>query len=181
MSEASPAALLALRAAAQRLNVDLAALVAAVALWAPRSAHRRHVSDSNPTGAVYPHVRRARRGAGEKPGLRPDGIRLDSNNYAGGALRTAIGLPKEAITGYEACHIWPDTCYDLRYHTVLANLVLVPAPLASLTDHAPDVMAALQYRAFDLYRFHPTEVPPPPCPVHYPAQWNDPVEPPARR
>ena len=26
------------------------------------------------------------------------------------------------------CHLWPETCYDERYHTSLANLVLPPLP-----------------------------------------------------
>ncbi|HWQ55093.1 MAG TPA: hypothetical protein VN442_15505 [Bryobacteraceae bacterium] len=39
------------------------------------------------------------------------------------------------------CHIWPNSCYDERYHTCVANLVLLPSALASLTDFDPQVRA----------------------------------------
>ena len=165
----------AMREAAIRHAIDLVALVADVALWVDPVAHSRHVGPSNTTGAVRPDVRRARPGSGERAGAVVEGIRLDRNNYAGQAIRAAIGLARPELAGYQACHVWPDSCYDPRYHTVLANLVLVPAPLVSLTDHDPDVIAALKYRSFELYGWHPDESPAPVKPDRYPRSWPVPV------
>lgn len=168
-------ALTAVREATRRLGYSLPTLVAETAIWAHPGEHARQVSAENPTGAVFPHVRRARLGSGEAPGVVVDGVRLDRNNYAGTAVRQAIGVEREALEGYEACHIWPATCYDPRYHTVLANLVLVPGPLAGLTDHDPDVIAALKFRSWELYSWHPVEAAAPPRPADYPTNWKEPV------
>ncbi len=161
--------------ATRRLGVDLAPLVAEVAVWASANAHRALQSPENPHGARYPNVRRARMGSGEKPGTFIEDIRLDRNNYAGNAIRTAIPNGG-SLTGYHACHVWPDTCYDERYHTVLANLVLVPAPLAGLTDFQPGVIRALQFRSYDLFGWHPDEVETPARPANYPTNWQEPEE-----
>lgn len=167
-------ALSALRAATRRLGYSLPTLIAETGIWAHPTEHSSRVSEENRTGAVSPTVRRARLGSGEVPGTIVDGIRLDRNNYAGAAIRAAIGIPREELEGYEACHIWPGTCYDARYHTVIANLVLIPSPLAGLTDHDPDVISALKYRAFELYGWHPIDVPPPSKPEEYPTNWREP-------
>lgn len=167
--------LAAVRAAVERLGFDLPALVAQVSLWVPPEAHQRHVTPENPSGAVYPTVRRARPGSGERAGEVVGGVRLDRNNYAGAAIREALGGRGKALAGYQACHVWPATCYDPRYHTVLANLVLVPSPLVSLTDHDPDVIAAIQFRAFELYGWHPAEVSAPTRPPRYPNTWLPPA------
>lgn len=164
-----------MREAAVRHAIDLVALVADVALWVDPAVHARHVGPTNATGAVRPDVRRARPGSGERAGAVVEGIRLDRNNYAGQAIRAAIGVSRPELAGYQACHVWPDSCYDPRYHTVLANLVLVPAPLVSLTDHDPDVIAALKYRSFELYGWHPDESPAPAKPDRYPPSWPTPL------
>jgi hypothetical protein len=173
-SNAANPALVALDRATTRLGIDFAALVAEVGIWASPEAHARNVTPSSPTGAVRPDVRRARPGSGEKPGAVVDGIRLDRNNYAGQAIRAAVGLGAE-LAGYQACHVWPGTCYDARYHTVLANLVLIPAPIVSLTDHAPEVVAALKFRSFELYGWKPVEAEAPTRPPNHPTSWREPV------
>lgn len=103
-----------------------------------------------------------------------DGERLDDNSYANNALKRALGRPHGKLVGFEVCHIWPQSCYDARYHTVLANLVLLPRPLAGLTDHDPEIQAALQFRAFELYHWFPADVPAPQRPEYYPANWREP-------
>lgn len=175
MGQDGTPALDALRRAARSLAIDFPALVAEVGLWVAPDVHARNVSPSNPTGAVRPHVRRARLGSGEQPGTVVEGVRLDRNNYAGQAIRDALGVPRSELAGYQACHVWPETCYDPRYHTALANLVLVPAPVVSLTDHDPDVIAALKYRSFELYGWHPVEASPPARPASYPSSWRAPL------
>lgn len=168
-------ALAAMREATQRLGYSLPTLIAETGLWVHPSEHSRQVTAENPTGAVSPHVRRARLGSGEVAGVVVDGVRLDRNNYAGTAIREAIGIGRGALRGYEACHIWPGTCYDRRYHTVLANLVLIPGPLAGLTDHDPDVIAALEYRSWELYAWRPLEATQPTKPADYPTNWKEPA------
>jgi hypothetical protein len=90
-----------------------------------------------------------------------------------------LGIHRTKLIGFECCHIWPNTCYDVRYHTVIANLVLLPRALAGLTDHDPQVQAALQYRSFELYRWHPEEWPAPERPAGFADQWRDPEPDPA--
>lgn len=87
-------------------------------------------------------------------------------------MKRALGIDRRRLLGWETCHVWPKSCYDVRYHTAPANLVLLPRAIAGLTDHDPDVLAALQFRAFELYGWHPEEVPPPPRPPGYPETWR---------
>ena len=147
------------------LDIDLPALVAGCAFWSPVNAKA--------TQAVYPHVRRAR--SGEKRGTEtPEGIRLDDNTFANRVPKAALShLGK--FEGFAVCHIWPQTCYDERYHTMPANLVLLPRALAGLTDHHRAVEQCLQYRAWDLYGWHPDEHPQPEKPANYPDNWREPV------
>jgi len=89
-------------------------------------------------------------------------------------IKRSLGLKRSEVVGFECCHVWANSCYDARYHTVIANLVLIPGALASLTDYESEVQAALQYRAFELYRWHPYEKPTPVNPVRYPENWREP-------
>jgi hypothetical protein len=57
--------------------------------------------------------------------------------------------------GFEACHIWENTCYDERYHTSVANLVLIPREIAGLTDHCDAVKELLKYESFKRFGFKP--------------------------
>ena len=94
---------------------------------------------------------------------------LDDNTYANIAIKSAIrvGLENKYQTleylynsdtkfrDFEACHIWPNTCYNAQYHTSVANLVLLPRPLAGLTDHCEAVKKILQYKAWELFKWKP--------------------------
>jgi hypothetical protein len=121
--------------------------------------------------ATYPNVRRAKVSKGERRGQVVDGIRLDDNTYANRAIKVAIGHPG-ILKGFEACHIWPKTCYNERYHTAVANLVLLPRALAGLTDHDSEIQRALQYRAYELYEWWPETEPQPVKPAFYPNNWQ---------
>jgi len=81
-------------------------------------------------------------------------VRLDDNTYANVALKRAIGNATTFV-GFETCHIWPLSCYDVRYHTLVPNLVLLPRAIAGLTDHDEHVQECLQYRAFELFGWYP--------------------------
>ncbi len=158
--------------AVQRHKIHLSLLVADTGLWVNPNFHTRLLRDTGSV-AVFPHVRRARIGQGEKRSQVVNGIRFDDNTYANVAIKRAAGLGKSAI-GFEACHIWPLTCYDERYHTAVANLVLLPRALAGLSDHDAEIQRALQYRALELYGWWPEEFAKPIKPDFYPPSWRSP-------
>ena len=124
---------------------------------------------------MFPTTRRFNAKQGEKRGELKDGIKLDDNSYANVALKRALGMHRLNVTGFECCHIWPRTCYDPRYHTAIANLVLLPRALASMTDHDAGIQKVLKYRAFELYGWYPDGHSPPVKPANYPQNWRDPL------
>ena len=158
--------------ALQRHHIHLSLLVADTGLWVSPKFHARLLRGTG-SAAIFPKIRRVRIGQGEKRGQIIDGVRLDDNSYANLAIKRAAGLGKSAI-GFEACHVWPRTCYDERYHTAPANIVLLPRALASLSDHDVEVQKALQFRAFELYNWWPQEMPRPVKPDFYPLEWREP-------
>lgn len=159
--------------ASRKHKINLSLLVAETALWANPEVHKR-LLEENKSGAFYPNVRRARKGR-EKRGDVVGGVKLDDNTYANYAIRQAIGIPPKnnKLIGFATCHIWPLTCYDEKYHTAIPNLVLLPASLASLTDHNP-IQAVLQYRSFELYKWVPDGEQRPRKPRDYPDCWKRP-------
>jgi hypothetical protein len=124
------------------LGIDLVALVARCAIWAAPSVVTA-VMKADPAAAWLPNCRRAR--LGEKRGVFTEGVLLDDNTQANSAIKLAT-FGHRNVPGFHACHIWPDSCYDARHHTSIANLILLPAPLSSLTDYDADV-GAVQYGA----------------------------------
>ena len=150
---------------AAQLRIDLAKLVAGCAFFSPVSPEAAI--------AVYPNIRRAR--SGEKRGtVTREGIRLDDNTYANNVIK-ALLAHQGKFEGFAVCHIWPQTCYNERYHTMPANLVLLPRELAGLTDHNRSIEKCLQYRAWELYGWHPDEQMPPEKPANYPNNWRAPA------
>jgi len=163
-----------LKEATVRHNIHLGVLVAETGLWAHPAVHRYLVA-ANGTGAFFPFTRRYRAGQGERRGQQIGHISLDDNTYANNAIKRAIGVPREQLVGFEACHIWPRTCYDERYHTAIANLVLLPRALAGLSDHDTEIEKVLQYRAYELYDgWYPADREPPTKPAFYPTSWREP-------
>jgi hypothetical protein len=161
-----------LQRACVKHEIELCVLIAETALWAHPDTHRRQL-ETHGAPAVFPHIRRLR--SGEKRGL-VNGERLDDNSYANMAIKRFLGADRSEIVGFECCHIWPDTCYDPRYHTAIPNLVLLPRALASLSDHHLQVSACLQFRAYQLYGWHPIEHPIPEKPATYPDCWRAPEQ-----
>ena len=164
-----------LRDAATRHGICLSTLVAETGLWAHPEVHKKLLAVGG-SAAVYPNCRRARAGQGERRGQHVGNLKLDDNTYANNAIKGALGVSRANLSGFETCHIWPLTCYDERYHTAIANLVLLPRALAALTDHDADVRAALQYRSYVLYGWHPSESSEPLRPANYPETWLDPLQ-----
>lgn len=140
------------------LEVSLADVVARSAFWAPKPR------------SLQPTYRARRKRGGETRGIGADGVRLDDNGFANRAIKNALAPRK--FVGFEAAHIWPGTCYDERYHTLVANLVLLPRPIAGMSDHDPHVARCLQYRAYELYGWHPDGEPVPARPERYPVIWR---------
>jgi len=152
-------------------QIDLGPLVAATALWAAPEVHKYLVS-LNGSGAWRPNVRRAR--SGETRRTVVNDVLLDDNTLANKYLKVAIGVLGSKLVGFETCHIWPSTCYDPLDHTTIANLVLIPRALASLSDHSDSISAILKYRAFELYDWHPKNESAPERPDKYPNNWRKP-------
>ena len=113
----------------------------------------------------------------QKKGDKIEDITLDDNTYANTAIKLAIlkgldkygihGNSKRIIKGFEACHIWPKTCYDARYHTSIGNIVLLPREIAGLTDHCQAVEDLLKYEAWKRFKFKPYEETIPQRPKYY--------------
>ena len=149
----------------------LVELVAKTAIWAPPVCHQSLVGKGY---AKYPDVRRKKNG--EKKGKVPgENIRLDDNTYPNRQMK-AMGKKFYGTNfkDYTTCHIWEDTCYDTRYHTCFANLVLLPSALASLSDFCPEIKAILKYRSYELYGWLPEdgEIKKPRKPKYYPNCWE---------
>ena len=103
-------------------------------------------------------------------------VRLDDNNQAKNAIKYAVlkGLRKkygldgtpQLFKGFEACHIWAK-CDDERYHTSVANIVLLPREIAGLTDHCEAVKELLKYEAWKRFSFKPEDEATPQKPQYY--------------
>jgi len=161
-----------LEMAERETSMDLAALVAAASVWANPKVHEMLKANGG-VGPWYPATRRYGKGA-ERKGDVLEGIRLDDNTYANYALKNALPLGARAYRNYSVCHIWPESCYDDRCYTCIANLILTPSLLMSMTDCHPAIQNALKYRAWELYSWYPPEAAPPYIPAHYPGRWRTP-------
>ncbi|MCX6893922.1 MAG: hypothetical protein NTZ16_00085 [Verrucomicrobia bacterium] len=165
---------LTLEAAFAQLKIDLRPLVALCGYWSPVEAFQK-LREENGFGVWHEKVRRHKAGEPGKKGSVIDGVRHDDNTYANTAVKQACGFEKKQPVGYETCHIWPKSTYDIRYHTCLANLVLLPRTLAGISDHYEPLSVALRYRAFELYGWKPEEQDEPIKPEGYPLIWSSPV------
>ena len=76
---------------------------------------------------------------------------------------------------YSVCHIWPESCYDDRCYTCIANLVLVPGLVDGASQNChPAAQNALKYRAWELYSCYRPQADLPQRPDHYPGLWRTP-------
>lgn len=142
------------------LEKPLIDLIAQTSVWVEPSKVKKD--------PVYPNVKR---GPIKSKGEIISGVRIDDNTYPNRAIKQAVSKDINFVN-YVACHIWPGTQYDERYHTQLANLVLVPKVIAALTDFCPKVVDVLKYRAYELYNWYPEEETVPQKPTYYPESWG---------
>lgn len=154
--------------AAQKLNVDFASLIALCAIWAPAEVHAAmHDGQGN-----YARVPNCRRRKYFEPRGEVDGVIYDDNTRPNTQMKAmAKKYYGVSLVDFTVCHIWPNTCYDERYHTCYANLVCIPAAIHSLTDFDPHVEACLKYRAYELYGWIPQNADIPEKPENYPSEW----------
>ena len=154
----------------------LTTILAKTTLWANPKVYKLLVEHNNDrSGTWYPGVRRYNKSKGEKKGS-INGIRLDDNTYANYGIKKAlVGTDRSLLSGFAVCHIWPETCYDVRYHTNIANLVLAPQSISSLTDFDKNVQLALQFHSYQLYGWHPKNKRQPTKPEIYPSNWLKPL------
>ena len=145
----------------QSIETQLIDLIAATAIWVR--------PDKVTLKPVYPDTKRGRV---KEKGKIINGIRIDDNTYANVAIKRAISNSIE-FKNYMVCHIWPCTTYDERYHTLLANLVLIPRILANFSDYFNTVIDVLKYRAYELYNWYPEGAEVPQRPSYYPQFWRD--------
>ena len=153
----------------------LLTLVAETSLWANPEVYKRLVTYGG-SGAWHPNVRRFKKGEGEKKGFAKNGDRLDDNTYANHAIKRAlVGTNRKLLSGFSVCHIWPKTCYDKKYHTNIANLVLMPQAIAGLSDFHTEIQLALQFHSYELYHWYPENDKQPIKPKFYPSKWLKPL------
>lgn len=125
--------------------------------------------------AIFPIVRNAaRRGTVER--RNKNLIGLDDNKSPTDAFLWANEIGKRPAD-LQFNHIYARSD-DPDCYTNLANLCASPAFLAKLTDTNPDIIALLQFRAFDLYGWKPDELDQPKEPIGYSAlDWFPPLAP----
>ncbi len=136
-------------------EIDLGKLIAKTALFASKETTDA-LYDANNNGEYtwYKNYRRKESGIGKK-GFGEGGIYLDDNTYANIGIKKALGYDPKEFYEYEVCHIWHKSCYDVRYHTSIVNLVLLPRSIAALSDFNIDIIKLLQYHAYKLYNWYP--------------------------
>jgi hypothetical protein len=155
------------------LGIDLVRLVARSAVWVDPAVFHA-MQKRSPHATWFPNCRRGKNGEPKRGTA--GSVRLDDNTMANLAIKVAVFGSRNRCTRMHVCHVWPETCYDVRYHTSLANLVLLPAALAGLSDHHEGVAQCLRYRSYELFGWHPADIAVPEMPVGYPAvsDWAQP-------
>jgi hypothetical protein len=86
----------------------------------------------------------------------PDGreVLLDDNTGPTDAFLWANRLKRGSYTDVQFCHVW-QASEDPASYTNLANLCLLPAFLAKLSDTHPRIVLMLRWRAEQLYGWRP--------------------------
>lgn len=138
---------------------------------------RENKGKGNKYGSWYNCTTRRFRSRKENKGTIINGIKLDDNTRANNAIKSAVAeslkrtydikVVNNNFVGFEACHIWSDSCYDEHYHTSVGNLVLLPRAIAGFSDHCPAVRELLQYEAYLRFGFYPDGKKKPSCPQNY--------------
>lgn len=86
-------------------------------------------------------------------------VLLDDNTGPTDAFIWANGLSRGEFGDLQFCHVWQASS-DPEAYTNLANLCLLPAFLAKLSDTHPRITKLLRWRAESLYGWRPAGEPP---------------------
>lgn len=142
--------------AALRAGLDFAVVISRCAWFLAQSDYAK--LDAAGATVWFPSWRRAH--VGEIVGRSYDGIFVDGGQKAEIALKLAL-LGRTGTTGHVVVHVWPETAQDPRFYSHLANLVMIPSPVAALLELFPELHGLLQRRAYDRFNWRPEGVPKP--------------------
>lgn len=98
-----------------------------------------------------------------------DGKRVleDDNKAPTDAFIWANKIKRSQYSDIQFCHIWRDS-KSVKLYTCIANICILPAFLAKLTDSDLNIIDLLKHRIFKLYDgFHPDDNEPPVKPFYY--------------
>lgn len=109
-------------------------------------------------GAVFPSIRASNKGGkrGDRGNVNGRWIMYDDNTTPRWALLWSHGIgvtshPK----GWTFAHIWDDVTKDPDAYTHIANLIVLPESLASLTDKQGPLVPYLRFHAETVYSWRP--------------------------
>ncbi len=102
-------------------------------------------------------------------------VLMDDNTGPTDAFVWANGLRRGDLSDLQFCHVWQASS-DPDAYTNLANLCLLPAFLAKLSDTHPRITALLRWRAEEFYGWRPVNERATPRPVGIDGlEWADPL------
>jgi len=104
-------------------------------------------------------------------------VLLDDNTGPTDAFLWANGVRRGQYSDVQFCHIW-QAADDVQAYTNLANICVLPAFLAKLSDTHPRIVLMLRWRAEQLYGWRPStasSVPHDPTFEHL--EWAAPLKP----
>jgi hypothetical protein len=107
-----------------------------------------------------------------------EGVCLWTNQPAREAVFRSLGLIYQRFNGATVCHVYPGSPRLPAHFSRLSNLFVIPSPLAAFTEWEP-VLAALKWRAFELYGYRGPLLRRPQRPPLLPSSWSSPVPLPA--
>jgi hypothetical protein len=139
-------------------------LVASNSMWVSKSVCTK-------IGTVFPQtIRTSKR---EDRGRVVNGLTLYDNHPAQDAFWAAIGSNGRHFENANVCHVYSERgVQDPQHFTRLANLLVLPKSLASLSDSdVGPVRDILRYRTYKLYGYRGPDRKRPPRPAYYPKVW----------
>jgi hypothetical protein len=97
-------------------------------------------------------------------------VMLDDNTGPTDAFIWANGIRRGTYSDVQFCHIW-QVANDPTAYTNLANMCLLPAFLAKLSDTHPEITNLLRRRSRELFGWHPASQTGPSTPSAEVVEW----------
>ena len=154
----------------ESMNIKLEDLIAKTAIFACEDSVNKIVSQYG-NALMYPNLRR-KSGKEEKRRTFIGDVCLDDNTYVNRSFKA--GFENITFENYTVCHIWAKV-KEIDAFSEVRNLALIPSGLHALSDHFPNIIDILKFRAFKLYKWWPKEENCPQTPSYYPAddKWRN--------